>query len=206
MRQFKNIIFDLGGVLLDLDINRCMTEFEKVGLHDIRRWMTGTNELGFLKEYERGDLTTPQFREKIREEAGRALSDKETDRVWNSMLKEIPEYKLELLLTLRKKYRLYLLSNTNDLHWNVCIPKFEYRGLRVGDFFTHVFLSYQMHQAKPDIVIFQTVLKEAKLLPEETLFIDDSLENCRAAASLGINVFHYVPGDDLEMQLLNFID
>lgn len=118
----------------------------------------------------------------------------------------IPEYKLELLLTLRKKYRLYLLSNTNDLHWNVCIPKFEYRGLRVGDFFTHVFLSYQMHQAKPDIVIFQTVLKEAKLLPEETLFIDDSLENCRAAASLGINVFHYVPGDDLEMQLLNFID
>ena len=206
MRYLKNIIFDLGGVLLDLDINRCMTEFEKVGLHDIRRWMTGTNELGFLKEYERGDLTTPQFREKIREEAGRALSDKETDRVWNSMLKEIPEYKLELLLTLRKKYRLYLLSNTNDLHWNVCIPKFEYRGLRVGDFFTHVFLSYQMHQAKPDIVIFQTVLKEAKLLPEETLFIDDSLGNCRAAASLGINVFHYVPGDDLEMQLLNFID
>ena len=176
MRQFKNIIFDLGGVLLDLDINRCMTEFEKVGLHDIRRWMTGTNELGFLKEYECGGLTTLQFREKIREEAGRALS------------------------------RLYLLSNTNDLHWNVCIPKFEYRGLRVGDFFTHVFLSYQMHQAKPDIVIFQTVLKEAKLLPEETLFIDDSLENCRAAASLGINVFHYVPGDDLEMQLLNFID
>lgn len=183
-----------------------MTEFEKVGLHDIRRWMTGTNELGFLKEYECGGLTTLQFREKIREEAGRALSDGEIDRVWNSMLKEIPEYKLELLLTLRKKYRLYLLSNTNDLHWNVCIPKFEYRGLRVGDFFTHVFLSYQMHQAKPDIVIFQTVLKEAKLLPEETLFIDDSLENCRAAASLGINVFHYVPGDDLEMQLLNFID
>lgn len=206
MRQFKNIIFDLGGVLLDLDINRCMTEFEKVGLHDIRRWMTGTNELGFLKEYECGGLTTLQFRVKIREEAGRALSDGEIDRVWNSMLKEIPEYKLELLLTLRKKYRLYLLSNTNDLHWNVCIPKFEYRGLRVGDFFTHVFLSYQMHQAKPDIVIFQTVLKEAKLLPEETLFIDDSLENCRAAASLGINVFHYVPGDDLEMQLLNFID
>ena len=127
MRYLKNIIFDLGGVLLDLDINRCMTEFEKVGLHDIRRWMTGTNELGFLKEYERGDLTTPQFREKIREEAGRALSDKETDRVWNSMLKEIPEYKLELLLTLRKKYRLYLLSNTNDLHWEHCADKFVYK-------------------------------------------------------------------------------
>lgn len=102
-------------------------------------------------------------------------------------------------------YNLYLLSNTNDLHWKECAGKFTYKGMPMLDCFTQVFLSYRMHLAKPDVEIFQTVLKEAGLKTDEVLFIDDSEENCQAAAKLGIGVCHYVPGDNLEVQLQKFI-
>lgn len=205
MNQIKNIIFDLGGVLLDLDVHRCLERLEGIGLHEVRQWMTGTNEKGFFKEYECGTLTTEQFRDRIREEVGRELPDEEIDRIWNSMLKEIPDYKFELLLKLKENYNLYLLSNTNDLHWKECAGKFIYKGMPMLDCFTQVFLSYRMHLAKPDVEIFQTVLKEAGLKADEVLFIDDSEENCQAAAKLGIGVCHYVPGDNLEVQLQKFI-
>ncbi len=73
MNRIKNIIFDLGGVLLDLDVNRCMDRLEEVGLREVRQWMTGTNEKGFFKEYECGTLTTDQFRDRICKEVGREL-------------------------------------------------------------------------------------------------------------------------------------
>ena len=118
MNRIKNIIFDLGGVLLDLDVDRCMDRLEEVGLREVRQWMTGTNEKGFFKEYECGTLTTDQFRDRICKEVGRELPGEEIDQIWNAMLKDIPDYKFELLLKLQENYKLYLLSNTNDLHWN----------------------------------------------------------------------------------------
>lgn len=205
MAQLKNIIFDLGGVLLNLDVPRCMDELEQIGLHEVRKWMTGTNEAGFFKEYESGLLSTVQFRDKIRQWVGHDLSDEKIDGIWNCMLKDIPTHKLDLLLDLKRGYNLYLLSNTNELHWQVCIGKFEYKRMHVQDYFTRIFLSFQMHQVKPDTGIFQTVLSEAGLIAEETLFVDDSMENCRAAASLGVNILHYIPGSDLNMQLQKII-
>ena len=95
MNRIKNIIFDLGGVLLDLDVHRCLERLENIGLHEVRQWMTGTNEKGLFKEYECGTLTTEQFRDRIREEVDRELLDEEIDRIWNSMLQEIPAYKFE---------------------------------------------------------------------------------------------------------------
>lgn len=205
MNRIKNIIFDLGSVLLDLDVRRCLECLEGIGLHEVRQWMTGTNEKGFFKEYECGALTTEQFRNQIREEVGRELPDEEIDRIWNSMLMGIPDCKFELLLKLKESYNLFLLSNTNELHWKECTNKFIYKGMHMLDCFTQVFLSFRMHLAKPDKEIFQTVLKEAGLKTDEILFIDDSEENCRAAAKLGIGVCHYVPGDNLEVQLQKFI-
>lgn len=206
MSRFKNIIFDLGGVLLDLDVAGCMEELERIGLHKVREWMTGTNETGFFMDYEAGMLTTAQFREYIGRWTDRSLPDAEIDRIWNRMLKDIPAYKLDLLWKLRKDYNLYLLSNTNELHWQVCTGKFACKGRQVQDYFTRIFLSFQMHLVKPDTEIFREVLKEAGLMAEETLFVDDSEVNCQAAASLGINVFHYIPGDDLAVQLQEIIE
>lgn len=206
MSQLRNIIFDLGGVLLDLDVAGCMDKLEQIGLHEVRKWMTGTNESGFFKDYEAGLLTTVQFRNRIREWTGCSLPDVEIDGSWNSMLKDIPAYKLELLWSLKKKYNLYLLSNTNELHWQKCTGKFACKGRQVQDYFVRIFLSFQMHQVKPDVEIFQEVLEEAGLIAEETLFIDDSMSNCLAAASLGIKVLHYVPGDELDVQLQKIIE
>lgn len=122
------------------------------------------------------------------------------------MLKDVPAYKLDLLWSLRKDYNLYLLSNTNELHWQVCTGKFAYRDRQVQDYFARIFLSFQMHLVKPDTEIFREVLNEAGLMAEETLFVDDSIANCQAAASLGINVLHYIPGNDLAVQLQKIIE
>lgn len=206
MNRLKNIIFDLGGVLLDLDVPGCMEELERIGLHEVWKWMTGTNESGFFKDYEAGILTTVQFREHIRQWTGCSLPDADIDRIWNRMLKDVPAYKLDLLWSLRKDYNLYLLSNTNELHWQVCTGKFAYRDRQVQDYFARIFLSFQMHLVKPDTEIFREVLNEAGLMAEETLFVDDSIANCQAAASLGINVLHYIPGNDLAVQLQKIIE
>ena len=96
-KNIKNIIFDFGGVLIDLDVEGCLSAFEQAGAKDIRQYVTGTNELGFFKDYECGAISTPQFRENIRHYIGSELSDAEIDRIWNSELKSIPQEKFKLI-------------------------------------------------------------------------------------------------------------
>lgn len=194
----RNIIFDWGGVLLDLDIEGCIRAFQEAGATNVRNLLNGTNELGFFKEYECGKIDTPTFRQEICRLIGQPLPDTEIDRLWNSELLSIPQEKLALLLHLHTHYNLYLLSNTNELHWEHAAPHvFLYKGKDIKDCFKQIFLSFRMGMAKPSPAIFLTALKEAALRPEETLFIDDSEANCQAAASVGIHTAHYIPGTDL---------
>lgn len=194
----RNIIFDWGGVLLDLDIEGCIRAFEKAGATNVRSLLNGTNELGIFKDYECGKIDTPTFRREICQLIGKQLPDTEIDCLWNSELLSIPQEKLALLLHLHTHYNLYLLSNTNELHWEHASPHvFLYQGKDIKTCFKQIFLSFRMGIAKPNPAIFRTALKEAGLLPEETLFIDDSETNCQAAASVGIQTAHYLPGTDL---------
>ena len=129
-------------------------------------------------------------RERIRRAIGKPVSDEAIDAAWNSFLDGIPAYKLAFLLDLRKRYRLYLLSNTNAIHWEyACTHEFNKEGHRVEDYFDRIFLSYRMKMIKPDAGIFQAVLQETGILPAETLFIDDAEANCRTAQSLGIRTY-----------------
>lgn len=114
--QIKNIIFDWGGVLIDLNLEGCISAFEQAGAVNVRDLLTGTNELGFFRDYECGKISTPEFREAIRKHINKPLTDEEIDRMWNMELLTIPEEKLLLLAELSKHYRLFLLSNTNELH------------------------------------------------------------------------------------------
>lgn len=128
------------------------------------------------------------------------MTDRKIDDMWNLMLLNIPREKLDLLLELRERYMVYLLSNTNQIHWDYAGEEmFNYRGFRADDFFEDTFLSFKMHLAKPDKAIYEKVMKEANILPEETFFIDDSETNCRAAAALGIQTHHYHIGEDLSL-------
>ena len=116
-KQIKNIIFDWGGVLIDLNLEGCISAFEQAGAVNVRNLLTGTNELGFFRDYECGNISTPEFRAAIRKYISQPLTDEEIDRMWNMELLTVPEEKLHLLAELSKSYRLFLLSNTNELHW-----------------------------------------------------------------------------------------
>jgi putative hydrolase of the HAD superfamily len=198
-KNIKNVVFDLGGVLLNLDLQRTIDAFKEAGFEDVEKQIRTFNHQGIFQQFEAGGITAEEFRNAIRENIQTALTDEEIDDYWSRMLLDIPCEKLKLILELREKYMVYLLSNTNPIHWNhVCKHAFDYHSFRVEDYFEETYLSYEMHDAKPNKSIFEKMLSEANLLPEETLFIDDSEANCQAAASLGIQVHHYRIGDDLK--------
>ena len=197
-KKIRNIVFDLGGVLVDLDFKAAINGLQEAGFANVKEQLMAFGRGGIFQKFEVGEITADEFRTAIRENSTVTLTDEEVDGLWNAMLLEIPREKLELILHLRGKYMVYLLSNTNSIHWDyVCKNAFNYRGFRVEDYFEETFLSYEMHLAKPDKAIFEKVLSDANLLAEETLFIDDSEANCKAAQEVGIHAHHYHVGDDL---------
>ena len=197
-KKIRNIVFDLGGVLVDLDFKAAINGLQEAGFANVKEQLLAFDRGGIFQKFEVGEITADEFRTAIRENSTVTLTDEEVDALWNLMLLEIPREKLELILELRGKYMVYLLSNTNSIHWDyVCKNAFNYRGFRVEDYFEETFLSYEMHLAKPDKAIFEKVLHDANLLAEETLFIDDSEANCKAAQEVGIHAHHYHVGDDL---------
>lgn len=191
-KNIKNIVFDLGGVLIDLDPESCVNAFRKVGLKDT----AGRDNL--FRRFELGEVTPEEFRETVRRETGLQLADRKIDDMWNLMLVGIPREKLELLLELRRHYMVYLLSNTNSIHWDYAAGQlFGYHGFGVRDYFEDTFLSFEMHLIKPDEEIYRRMMHEANLLPGETFFIDDTEANCRAAEMLGMHTCLYRVNGDL---------
>lgn len=196
-KGFKNLIVDFGGVLIDLDRQRCLKNFKELGLPDVEHTLDIYHQQDFFQQYEKGLISSADFRNVIREKIGRDVADARIDAAWNSFLVSIPTYKLDLLLALRKDYVVYLLSNTNEIHWEwSCEHAFPYKAFRVEDYFEHIFLSYEMKMAKPDEEIFRKVLDDAGLDPKETFFIDDSEANCLTARSLGISTYTPKAGED----------
>lgn len=196
-KGIKNLIIDFGGVLIDLDRQRCIENFKKLGLPDVEVVLDIYHQQDFFQKYEKGLITSAEFRDVIREKIGKPVTDVQIDDAWNSFLVSIPAAKLDFLLNLRKDYVVYLLSNTNEIHWQwSCQHAFPYKTFRVENYFEHIYLSYEMNMAKPDAEIFQKVLDDTGIIPAETLFIDDSAANCRAAEALGITTYTPKAGED----------
>lgn len=198
MEGIKNLIIDLGGVLINLTRNRCIEAFESLGVDNIREQITNNYQHKDLFErLEQGTISVEQFRDDIRRLSGRPLTNGQIDDAWIAMLGDLPEEKLTLLLDLRKRYNTMLLSNTNAIHWEWTRRNlFTYGGHSASDFFNRIYLSYELHMLKPNADIFEYVLKDARILPEETLLIDDAAVNCRGAESLGIKSYTPQPRED----------
>ena len=148
-------------------------------------------------QQEKGLITPAEFRNGVREMIGKVVSDKQIDAAWNSFLVDIPTQKLDLLLKLREKYVVYLLSNTNQIHWEwTCAHLFPYRTFKVEDYFEKTYLSFEMKMAKPEPEIFKAIIEDAGIEPKETLFIDDSEMNCKTAQNLGISTYTAKAGED----------
>lgn len=198
MENVKNLILDFGGVIINLTRNRCIESFENLGVENIRESIVNNYQhKEMFMQIELGEITSEQFRDSIRQIAKRPLTNEQIDNAWISMLDDIADYKLELLLELKKKYKLFLLSNTNEIHWKWAEQNgLNYKGHQAKDFFDNIYLSYEMHMLKPDALIFEEVLRREQLDPKDTFFIDDAVANCKTAEALGIRTYTPQPRED----------
>lgn len=205
MKQYNNIstlIFDLGGVIVDLDLAKCIQNFKELGLENIEQYLSNFGQKDFFMRFEKGQIGIPAFRNEIRKLAGTELSDAQIDKAWCSFLTQIPVEKLHLLSELKKKYRLLLLSNTNPLHIETAVAaEFSKTGKTMQDFFDKCYLSYEMGMVKPDVEIFEALLTDAQVKAEECLFLDDGKKNIDTAAALGIQTYWVKPNENLNFLL-----
>ena len=185
---FKNIIFDLGGVILDLDVPRTLESFARASGLPVEKVVHLFRTSTGFEKYERGEFNDDEFRGFVRELYGIQISDDELDRCWNAMLGPIPAKKLDLLINLKKSYSTYLLSNTNTIHLNyvnsVILPSQNTPAL--DGYFHRAYYSHFMGKRKPEPEIFQQVLDENNLKASETLFLDDNADNIAGAAAVGL--------------------
>jgi len=202
--KIKNIIFDLGGVILDIDETVVYKELEKMGIN--------TSELAHSKEFieimskfDTGIYTAPTFRKKCKDLLGiEKMTDQKFDSIWNAMLLDIPRERVEAIEKVKKHYRIFLMSNTNEIHYDLYVRDLQ---LRFGynefdELFNKSYFSFAEHLEKPDPRFFELILDHEHLLPEETLFIDDTAANIKVAKSLGINTYH-ISREELVRNLFN---
>jgi putative hydrolase of the HAD superfamily len=193
-RSIKNLIFDLGGVILDLSVDKTLQSFSTIsGIDTNLVKQLFVNSPGF-ESYEKGEISDFEFRDFVRKLYKIEVEDEVLDTCWNAMLINIPLEKLQLLETLKKSYNVFLLSNTNDIHVhyinNTLLPRVTQKSLE--DFFHRAYYSHTMKKRKPDAEIFKQVLEEENLNSTETLFLDDNQGNIDGASKLGIKTVHVV--------------
>ena len=190
--KIKNIIFDLGGVILDIDENVVYKELEKMGI-DISELAHSKEFMEILSKFDTGIYTAATFRKKTKQFIGQEkMTDQKFDSIWNAMLLDIPRERIEAIEKVKKHYKIFLMSNTNVIHYDLYVRDLQ---LRFGynefdELFNKSYFSFAEHLEKPDPRFFELILDHEHLLPEETLFIDDTAENIEAAKSLGIKTYH----------------
>jgi len=189
--NFKNILFDLGGVILDINIQATLKLFYELGFPSelINFLDSMTTDLYF--KYGTGKLSTEEFRNQIRKATGVEMSDQVFDDAWNAMLVGFPKERIELLKVLSKRYKLYMLSNTSALHVKVFEKMyFDVAGESIHNPFEKIYYSHEIGWHKPDREAWEHVIKDADIKPEETLFLDDNIHNIKASQELGFQAIH----------------
>ena len=195
LKNIQNIIFDLGGVILNIDYNlatqalRQFSSFQK----DVEFSQKQQSEL--FDAYEKGEISSAEFRQQLREHYRINATDDQIDEAWNAMLLDFPQERINLLQALGSKYRLFLLSNTNEIHMlrfnQIANESFSIPSL--DSLFEQVYYSHLIGMRKPDDIVFETILNQNGLKAEETLFIDDSIQHIESAQKLGIKTLHLAP-------------
>ncbi len=191
LKNYKNIIFDLGGVILNIDYSLTANAFVELGVKDFERLFSQTKQQHLFDLLDKGTISPADFRNEIRKHLHSHLEDYIIDEAWNAMLLDLPKARLDFLKQLKATHHLFLLSNTNEIHINE-FNKYlkKHFGIpNLSSYFEKMYLSYKVGMRKPDVEIFELVLKENNLQPHETLFIDDSAQHIEGAKKLGINTY-----------------
>lgn len=190
--NIKNIIFDLGGVLLNIDFTLTSNAFKDLGVTHFDEMFTQHFSNPLFELLETGKIDEATFYDAFRKEAGLPLTDEQIRTAWNALLLDFPAERIEWLENIAQQYRIFLFSNTNQIHYDCFIQNFQdsFNGKHFNDFFEKAYYSQFLGLRKPYPVSFQAIIEEQQILPSETLFIDDTLKNIEAASLLGFQTIH----------------
>ena len=190
--DIETIIFDFGGVILDIDPQLTMDEFAKLGARKLDADQTQNLINNIIRKFEKGIFTPEVFRNKMREYLQiENATDQEFDDAWNALLFDIPAKRLKAIEKSKDHYNIYLLSNSNEIHYDLYVRDLQLRfGYREFDELFHkAYFSFDLHMAKPDSEIFEFVIHQHNLDRAKTLFIDDTDENLLTAHKLGLSTY-----------------
>ncbi len=198
LNGIRNLMFDLGGVIIDLDRQRCVDALVALGDSHADELLGLSMQKGEFMKLEEGKISAADFYNEMRRRIGRPVSDNEIADAINELLIGIPVERLRLLRELKQHFKVILLSNTNSIMFDTKIADcFAQEGLSVSHYFDDIFLSYRLKACKPHADIFEKVIAQAQIIPEETLFFDDSQQNLDTAAALGFKTYLVTPDRDI---------
>ena len=195
--MIKNVIFDMGGVIVDVHRDRAVRNFMAIGVHDADQLIDPYHHKGIFFDIENGDIDVDGFCRLLCEHTGKDILREDIESAWRSMISLPTTYKLTYLQELRETHKVFLLSNNNPIimDW-VCTPDIVAPGKSFADYFDKLYLSYQMKCAKPGHKIYEMMIEDANIDPSESLFIDDSEYNINAAKECGLQVYLAQNGTD----------
>lgn len=199
MKGIKNVVIDLGGVMIDLDRDRCVRAFERLGLKGVDRMLGLYRQEEPFLSVETGRIPVSEFYDGLRSMTGRDVSDRDFELAFEEFLVALPVERLAALRAMRARgLRLYMISNTNSVMYDGWIKRaFMQEGMRVGDYFDGIVTSFAEGVCKPDPRLFETVLRRYGLEAAESLLLDDSEANCEAARRLGMEAIRIEGGRTL---------
>lgn len=191
-KPIKNIIFDLGGVFLNIDFQLTSRAFEKLGVTNFNEMFTQHYSNPLFELLETGKMDEASFYEAFRQESKTQLTNDQIKAAWNALLLDFPAERIDWLEEIASKYRIFLFSNTNQIHYNHFINQFNaaFPYKNFDQIFIKAYYSQHLGLRKPYPASFQAILAEQELDPTETLFIDDTIKNVEAAQTLGLQIVH----------------
>lgn len=200
MQNIKNIIFDLGGIFIDIDFAKTQKAFEALGVANWSQFYTQSTASALFEQLETGAITPEVFYDGFRQQTALNLSDQQIKNAWNAMLGTFPPERLQWLQNIRDKYRVYLYSNTNLIHYQAFTDIFfQCTGNRnFNDYFIKAHYSHELGYRKPYPELFTRLLKLENLSASETLFIDDTAKNIEGAAAAGLQTILLLPPATLQ--------
>ncbi|MDY6206855.1 MAG: HAD family phosphatase [Prevotella sp.] len=207
MKNIRNIIFDFGGVIITIDQQQAINRFREIGVTDADKRLDSYTQTGIFGELESGKINGEQFRTELEKLAERPITHQDCCYAWQGYCKELPQRNLDCLTRLRTKgYKVILLSNTNPLMMEWAMSNdFDGKGNPIQSYFDFMYLSYECKMMKPEPALFQKVLRDENIRPEETLFVDDGELNIATAKQLGIQVFCPPNGSDWTKEIERFL-
>lgn len=203
----QNIIFDFGGVILNLDYHLTSTAFEKIGLTSFDDLYTQFGQSHLFDQLETGKISAEEFRNAIKKHLPEGTTNTQIDAAWNAMLLNHPKERLDMLHTLKGSFRTFLLSNTNIIHYHAFrkILWEEHQMDGLDTLFEQVYYSHDIGLRKPHPETFQWVLDQNNLKAEETLFIDDSPQHIEGAKAAGLQTYHLKKGEEITELFSDFL-